>query len=103
MERSILRLSTSLLKIFCETTIAKASIFGIQLCYVELYINPAKHALGVRNGPTPPGGWAIAPLDLQLKKKKHKKYLLLRNHIAQSFHILCGVSRKEVFGVQSWF
>ena len=40
-------------KIFCETTTAKAkaSIFGIQHCYVELYINPAKHAPGVRNGP----------------------------------------------------
>ena len=25
-------------KNFCKTTIAKASIFGIQLCYVELYI-----------------------------------------------------------------
>ena len=38
---------------FSETTTAKASIFGMLHCYVELYINPAKHAPGVRNGPTP--------------------------------------------------
>ena len=38
-------------KIFCETTTAKASIFGKQLCYV----NPAKHAPGIINGPTPGG------------------------------------------------
>ena len=37
---------------FLETTTAKASIFGMQHSYVELYINPAKHAPGVRNGPT---------------------------------------------------
>ena len=65
---------------FSETTIAKAFIFGMQHCYVELYINPAKHALGVRNGP--PWG-SIAPLDLQLEK--HIKNLLLRNHMAQSY------------------
>ena len=56
-------------KIFCETTTAKASIFGIQH-YVELYIKPAKHVPGVRNGPTPGGGRSIAPLDLQLEKQK---------------------------------
>ena len=50
---------------FSETTTAKASIFGMQHCYVELYINPAKHAPGVKNGSTP--GGSIAPLD------KHKK------------------------------
>ena len=38
--------------VFSETTTAKTSIFGMQHCYVELYINPAKHAPGVRNGPT---------------------------------------------------
>ena len=58
-------------KIFCETTTAKASIFGIQHCYVELYINPAKHADGIRNGPTRGEGGSIAPLDLQLEN--HKK------------------------------
>ena len=31
----------------------------------------------------------IAPIDLQWEK--HKKNLLLRNHKAQSFHILCVV------------
>ena len=57
-------------KIFLsETTTAKASIFGMQYCYVELYINPAKHAPEVSNGPAP--GGSIAPLDLQLGK--HKK------------------------------
>ena len=40
---------------FSETTTAEASIFGMQHCYVELYINPAKHAPRVRNGPTPGG------------------------------------------------
>ena len=38
---------------FSETTTAKASVFGMQHCYVELYINPAKHAPGVRDGPSP--------------------------------------------------
>ena len=38
---------------FSETTTANASIFGMQNCYMELYINPAKHAPRVRNGPTP--------------------------------------------------
>ena len=46
---------------FSETTTARASIFGMQHCYVELYINPAKHAPGVRNGPTGEGGGSIAP------------------------------------------
>ena len=56
---------------FSETTTAKASIFGIQHCYVELNINPAKHDPRVRNGPIPGGGGSKAPLDLQLEK--HKK------------------------------
>ena len=55
---------------FSETTTAKASIFGMQHCYVELYINPAKHAPRVKNGPTPVG--SVAPLDLQLEKHKKK-------------------------------
>ena len=29
-------------KIFSEFTSAKASVFGMQHCYVEFYINPAK-------------------------------------------------------------
>ena len=49
---------------FSETTTAKASIFGMQHCYVKLYINPAKHTPGVRNGPTLGWGRSIAPLDL---------------------------------------
>ena len=75
-------------KIFCETTTAKASIFGIQHCYVELYIILPSMPLGSEIAP-PWGGGSIAPLDLQLEK--HKKNLLLRNHMAQSFHILCGL------------
>ena len=52
-----------------------------------LFINPANRAPGVHTGPAPGGGggggggggsWV-----------KHKKNLLLRNHKAQSFHILC--------------
>ena len=72
---------------FSEITIAKTSIFGMQHCYVELYINPAKHPPGV--GPfLTPGVCSIAPLDLQLEKYKKN---LLRNHMAQSFHMLCGL------------
>ena len=37
---------------FSKTTTAKASIFGMQHSYVKIYINPVKHAPGVRNGPT---------------------------------------------------
>ena len=59
-------------KIFCETTTAKASIFGIQHCYVELYINPDKHAPGVRNGPTP-GVCVNSSLRLTIGKKNIKK------------------------------
>ena len=72
-------------KFFSETTRAKAFIFGRQHCYVELYINLANHAPGVKKMAPP---WeSIAPIDLQLEE--HKKNLLLRNHTAQSFHILC--------------
>ena len=43
-----------------------------------LFINPAKHASGVHTGTAPEASW-----------EKHKTNLLLRNHKAQSFHILC--------------
>ena len=43
-----------------------------------LFINPANRVPGVHTGPTPRGGSWV----------KHKKNLLLRNHKAQSFHIL---------------
>ena len=58
----------------------QVSIFILQHCYVDLYINPADHAPGVKNGPTP---GSFAPT-----MGKHKN-LLLRIHKAQSFHILC--------------
>ena len=48
-----------------------------------LYINPANHAPGVKNGPAP---GVIS--SHRLTMGKHKKNLLLRNHKAQSFHIL---------------
>ena len=42
-----------------------------------LIINPANRAPGVKKGPAPQASW-----------EKHKKNPLLRNHKAQSFHIL---------------
>ena len=42
-------------KIHEKSSSAKASLFVMQRCYVEIYINPAKNAPGVRNGPTPRG------------------------------------------------
>ena len=46
-------------KIFSATAWHKACIFDIQQCHVELYINPANHAPGVKYGPTP--GVIIGP------------------------------------------
>ena len=43
-----------------------------------LFINPANSAPGVHMSPAPGASW-----------EKHKKNLL-RNHMAQSFHMLCG-------------
>ena len=40
-------------KIYSETTIPKASVFRMKHCYVELYINPANPAPGIKNVPTP--------------------------------------------------
>ena len=61
-----------------------ASIFGMQHCYVELYINPAKNAPRVRNGPTPG-----VNSSLRLTNWKNiKNDLLLQNHMAQNFHML---------------
>ena len=50
---------------------------------VVLYINPANHASGVKNGPAP--GFISSH---RLTMGKTSKNLLLRNHKAQSFHIL---------------
>ena len=38
-------------KFFSETKRPKASVFGMQHCYMELKINPAKHAHVARNDP----------------------------------------------------
>ena len=46
---------------FTETTRSIASIFSMQHCYVELNINPANHAPGVKNGSSPE---SLAPIDL---------------------------------------
>ena len=75
-------------KIFLsETTTAEASIFGMQHCYVELYINPAKHAPRVRNGL----GSEMAPSLGVNSSLRLTIGNLLRNHMAQSFHMLCGL------------
>ena len=55
----------------------------MQYCYVELYINPAKLAPGVKNGPTP--GLISSH---RLKMGKTLKNLLLPNYMAQRYHIL---------------
>ena len=52
--------------IFSETTTAKASICNKQQCYMELYINPAKHA-GSEMAP-PQGGGVNSPLRLTIGK-----------------------------------
>ena len=39
-------------KILSETARLKACIFGTQHCHVELYINSANHAPGIKYGPT---------------------------------------------------
>ena len=58
-------------------------IFCVKQCIVVLFINsainPANCAPGVQTGPAPGASW-----------EKHKKNLLLRNHMTQSFHMLCG-------------
>ena len=50
-----------------ETTKPKASIFGMQHCYVELSVNHAKHSPGAKKGPRS----SLATLALQ-SEKKHK-------------------------------
>ena len=64
-------------KIFSETTRAKASIFGVQHFYVELYINPANHPPGVRNSPT-----------LGVQHKKKSSYLCIAMY-STSLHKFC--------------
>ena len=68
-----------------ETTRPKASIFSMQHCYVELYINPANHAPGVKIGPSQ----GIINFHSLTMVKTLKKNLFLQNHKAQSFHIMC--------------
>ena len=67
---------------FSKTTRPKAFIFCMKQCLVVLYINPANHAPGVKNGPAP---GVISSHRLTMGKTKN---LLLQNHKAQSFHIL---------------
>ena len=57
----------------------KLSYFVCSYCIVVLFINPANRAPGVHTGPAPGASW-----------EKTLKNLLLRNHMAQSFHMLCG-------------
>ena len=49
-------------KIFSATAWHKACIFDIQHCHVELYINPANLASGVKYGPTPGGHYRTLTL-----------------------------------------
>ena len=58
-------------------------IFYVKQCTVTLFINPANHASGVKNGPSPGAMSSHRPTMGNIKN------LLLRNHKAQSFHILC--------------
>ena len=48
-----------------ETTKPKASIFGMQHCYLELNVNHEKHAPGAKKGPMS----SLATLALQSEKK----------------------------------
>ena len=48
-----------------ETTKPKASIFGMQHCYVELSVNHAKHSPGAKKGTRS----SLATLALQSEKK----------------------------------
>ena len=51
-----------------ETTEPKASIFGMQHCYVELSVNHEKHSPGAKKGPRS----SLATLALQSGKNNTK-------------------------------
>ena len=45
-----------------KNLLCKACVFDIQHCHVELYINPANLAPGVKYGPTPGGHYRTLTL-----------------------------------------
>ena len=68
-------------KFFSETTRPRAFIFCMLQCVVVLFINPANHAPGVKNGPAP---GIISSHRHTMGKQKHKKICF-----SETFHILC--------------
>ena len=54
-----------------KTTKPKASIFGMQHCYVELSVNHTKHSPGAKKGPRS----SLATLALQSEKTQKQSFL----------------------------